>query len=836
MRKASVLLLSFLIFSAIVISGVMVKKIEITGNSILKDSEIRELLGIETRTDINRETLEASLESLNDSGYFKNVDFSFDEATGLLTIVVEEFPKAEVDITFIGPKIADKDTLLASGVTIEDGKPLDPTRIIYEIPRSVEGLTETLKSLGYPEEFFDIEWNTEPDKRDIMRGNVEDHIKIIFNIKPYYLWDVEIEAPFSKEVLEEIKNTTGLKTFKSYYEALWITKLFKKENSYVPRANDIASGLRSIFSTYYVNPEGPWGLEKLYQVLAFTYSNALKTARQVDLPDGVKGQAKVLTFSLKPVSYIARPMKVKTIFFTGNDHVSNLTLLDAAGIKEGDVIDSERIAKALQGIQEVYSKEGYPFTKLRVKINENLGSLTFEIIELKVGNIEVEFLGDRKTRDYLIQDKIVLKKGEVLSLKDYQNTYAFLNSTGYFDSVVINPIPDTEDTLNVKILLDEKAKNGKFMGGGGWQDGLALNIDVGFLNPYGYGQDISLKANVNLPVGGSNTTTSIDETTGATVTVTTLPAYDLSFSYMVPKIFASRWDVGLNMKLHSSKKNTEVATETTSETVEATVTDEREYRINLALTPTYNLSAAESIMVGAGFEYINIYTETATELKTATPTEGATSQVQETIFYGIYTSLSYRYSTRDDLLRPKNGTEFSAKLYARGILGNEPFGGAMLEFKKFIDLGPLPIVKGGNPVLGLRIRTDQLFPFNDAKEVFRSYLLSPGSYLRAKNGSLPIEGDVYGVTTASLQLRVPLIEIPGSMPLDLALFGDLVFYREGFELTDLIGNKLIWDAGTSLGINLPMIGLFRVGWGWNSIFGEDEDYYGTFFFGIGPVF
>jgi len=836
MRKVSVLLLGFLIFSVIVMSGVVVKKIEITGNTILKDSEIRELLGIKLRTEIDRETLEASLGSLTDSGYFKNVDYSFDEASGLLSITVEEFPGADVEITFVGPKIADKDTLLASGVTIEDGKPLNPTRIIYEIPRSVEGLTETLKSLGYPEAFFDIEWDTEPDKKDIMRGNVEDHIKIIFKIKPYYLWDVEIEAPLSERALEELKNTAKLKTCKSYYEAPGIIRLFMKESSYVPKASDIASAVRSIFSTYYVNPEGSWGLEKVYRALAFAYSNALKTAREVELPEGVEGQAKIITLSFKPASYIARPMEVKTIFFTGNEHVSSLTLLNAVGIKEEEVIDSEKIAKALQAIQEVYSKEGYPFTKQQVRIDENLGSLTFEITELKVGNINVEYVGEHKTRDYLIKDKIVLKKGEVLSLKDYQNTYAFLNSTGYFDSVVINPIPSDDETLDVKIVLDEKDKNGKIMGGGGWQDGLMLNLDVGFLNPFGYGQDISLKANVNFPVGGSKTTISTDETTGATITETSSPTYDLSFSYIVPKIFASNWDVGLSMKLRSTGKSTEEATETAPDTIEATIKEEREYRIDLALAPTYNLSAAEKIRTSAGFEYINIYTETATELRTATSTEVATSQTANT-FYGLYTSLSYSYSTRDDLLRPKNGTEFSARLYARGIFGNEPFAGVMFEFKKFIDLGPLPIAKGlGNPVLGFRARTDQLFPFNEYNKVFETYLLSPGTYLRVKNGGLVVGNDVYGVTAASLQLRVPLVEIRGSMPLDFVLFGDLVYYREGANIADLIGNKSIWDAGVSLEISLPMIGLFRVGWGWNSVYGESTDYSGTFFFGIGPVF
>jgi len=341
---------------------------------------------------------------------------------------------------------------------------------------------------------------------------------------------------------------------------------------------------------------------------------------------------------------------------------------------------------------------------------------------------------------------------------------------------------------------------------------------------------------VNFPVGGSKTTIRTDETTGATITETSSPTYDLSFSYIVPKIFASNWDVGLSMKLRSTGKSTEEATETAPDTVEATITEEREYRIDLALAPTYNLSAAEKIRTSAGFEYINIYTETATELRTATSTEVATSAEANT-FYGLYTSLSYSYSTRDDLLRPKNGTEFSARLYSRGIFGNEPFAGVMFEFKKFIDLGPLPIAKGlGNPVLGFRARTDQLFPFNEYNKVFETYLLSPGTYLRVKNGGLVVGNDVYGVTAASLQLRVPLVEIRGSMPLDFVLFGDLVYYREGANIADLIGNMSIWDAGVSLEISLPMIGLFRVGWGWNSVYGESTDYSGTFFFGIGPVF
>jgi outer membrane protein insertion porin family len=57
--------------------------------------------------------------------------------------------------------------------------------------------------------------------------------------------------------------------------------------------------------------------------------------------------------------------------------------------------------------------------------------------------------------------------------------------------VDIAPVPVGSDALDVKITLMETDKNNRIGGGGGWQNGLNLYLDLGLLNVWGYGQNIS---------------------------------------------------------------------------------------------------------------------------------------------------------------------------------------------------------------------------------------------------------------------------------------------------------------------------------------------------------
>ena len=569
--------------------------------------------------------------------------------------------------------------------------------------------------------------------------------------------------------------------------------------------------------------------------MSFTLSNSLNTISEVDLPEGEKGQAKAMTLSFKPVQYILEPIKVNAIFVEGNVNVPELLIVDSTGLEEDSTIKNEDVAKALENLYELYSERGYPFSKISVKIDEKQGFLTFVIKEMKVNEIEINFKGEHKTQEYLVWKNISFNEGEILSLKKFRNTYSFLNASGYYDSVSMNPIPTDNDEINVIIELDEKEKNGKIMGGGGWSDGISLNLDVGFVNPFGYGQDFSTKINALIPLNISKKVSFTDE---GTKTTFNLPTYDVNFSYNIPMISGSNWDLGTNASYQHNAEKTILATQTESK--QSTITEEStRSNIKVSISPAYRFSPASRFKATAGYEYISEVTKIST-ITNGEPSSSGTPTNKN--FNGLFVRTNYLYSTKDDLMRPTQGNEFSLSLYSHGLFSSgsnfSSFIGGSIEYKQFIKLGSKPLLLGDDaPVFGARLKMEQLYPFEEPS-IYGSYKLVPDIYTRVKYQE--VTGvKAHGITTGSVQLRLPVWS--KTIPADITLFGDIVFYRETRDISDLIGIDYLFDAGISLDFNVPMLGLIRVGWGYNSLYHNlktesGEPYWGTFFFGMGPVF
>ncbi|AKI96492.1 BamA/OMP85 family outer membrane protein [Kosmotoga pacifica] len=823
-KKIFLVLLIALSLTVVFAGPVTVRKISIDGNEKLSRGEILEMLSIPLRTQIEQESLEASVSALKDSGYFEAVSFSFDESSGLLSVTVKEYPPVIASFSYFGPKLINVDTLEASGLSFKNGYPMKPYNLIYEIPRTKEKLAALFEERGYFEPFYEIEWETSPEKSKILSEEVDGPIEVHFIVKTYYLWDIELQGDFSEEVISILKDRLKLKTLKSYYDKQPIARLLLKKKDYTPKKEDIINAVKNLYSSYILNKEGPWDQRGVYQLMVLTLNNAFQNIKTAEVPSGVE-PSKVITFYLKPADYIENPMELKSIFIEGNENLSELQILTTSGLKEGETVTNEKIALAVDSVYKLFSESGYLFTSITTSVDAEKGFLKFGIHEPKVRDIRIEFVDNQKTREYLIWDKIVIQKGKTLNLKDYRNTYAFLNATNYFESVVINPVPIDKDTLDVVITLDEKEKNGKFMGGGGWQNGLNLNLDVGILNPFGYGQDIATKLTVSIPIKGDKKV-EFDETLGATTTTTSSPTYNITLNYTLPKVGGSNWDLQTSAAFNYYGK-----TEITEEDATVTTTSSRYTEISFAFSPKYRISAASKFGFSTGFEFISKESIVATE------STSPSSETENTGFDGLYLSANYDFSTRDDLLRPNSGSEFSFAVYMRGLLGsfNQEFLGLRAGYKKFIRLGETDefAQSNTNPVIGLRLSIEQLLPLNNG--VYEKYLLSPDFFIRVKTSSL-LGQHSYGVTAGSLQLRFPLSN--GSVPVDLTAFVDAVFYRNDPTSWDIIGMDNVIDFGLSLDLSIPMIGVIRVGYGYNSyLFSETtEPYWGTFFFGFGPAF
>ncbi len=206
-------------------------------------------------------------------------------------------------------------------------------------------------------------------------------------------------------------------------------------------------------------------------------------------------------------------------------------------------------------------------------------------------------------------------------------------------------------------------------------------------------------------------------TEGATETTTRRPAFDATVGYSIPKIGGSRLDLDTAFRLKFTGFTTTIDS---TDTIVTKASQDTEFMFSF--TPSYKLSPGQKIGFTAGYEYIMSESKVSTETKPATGDDTGSGSES---FDGLFTGISYQLSTRDDILRPTMGSEYLAGLTARGILGKDDklFLSGYAEYKNFMSIG--------DPVLGFRIRTQQLFPLS-SNGVFRNYLFSPDSLIRVR--------------------------------------------------------------------------------------------------------
>lgn len=815
-------IIALVLTSAFAAATMIPTRITILDNRVISDNEVLGMLNIQRGKEISDSEIRDALERVKSSGYFSDVYYSFDESSNLLSIQVKEYPVVDVVVEFDGPKIVEE-SVLESVSVIKSGKPMNPSRLMYDIPLTLEAIEAELSGNGYIEPFVKVDWETDKSRSDIFSGNISDRVKVTFKVKVSFLWEITIDAPISDDAKSYLASKLQINYLKNYYDTSILIRWINSKKKYVPKIEDINTVVQTIYSTYYANRNGHWGLDDFtYQAMIVTLNNALKSVRQVTLPEEVKeSSALSMSITFTPVEYVKSDFSLRSVFVEGNVNLQKGEILRETGLIEGQKVDNEVATKAIQAVQDLYSDSGYPFMRIEPAIDEKIGFFSLKITEPLVRDVTVEFDGPKKTQDYLISEKIVIGKNKVLSLDELRNTYAFLNNTGYFSKVDIVPVPVGTDALDVNITLRETDKNNKIGGGGGWQNGLNLYLDLGLLNVWGYGQNISTTLSVTLPMPNNK---EIVITNGATETTTRRPAFDATIGYSIPKIAGSRLDLDTAFKLKFTGFNTTV--DSTDTLVEKS---SQETEFMFSLTPIYNISPGQKVGFTAGYEYLMSESQVSTATKASTGTE--TGRLSES-FDGLFTGLSYELTTRDDLMRPTMGSEYLAGLNVRGIFGkeNKLFVSGYVEYRNFMSIG--------DPVLGFRIRTQQLFPLSP-QGVFRSYLLSPDTFIRVR-GSQSIGQNAYGVTVGSAQLRYPLTPEASSIPVDVVGFGDLLFYRNTSG-GDVIGGNFLADFGLCLDISIPMIGLVRLGYGYNTYLADQSSttgkpYYGTPFFGFGPAF
>jgi outer membrane protein insertion porin family len=183
---------------------------------------------------------------------------------------------------------------------------------------------------------------------------------------------------------------------------------------------------------------------------------------------------------------------VSGILIKGNSALSDEELQAAFKGQTGLPQNVNQLNKAIETVQQLYSDKGYVLARVSSIQDDPDGTINLDI---KEGEIEkISFVGNRKTRDYVLKRMLVTKPGEAYNEKMLGEDLRRVFSSQAFDDVrrVITVSPNDPDKYNLVIEVDEK-RTGAISLGGGFDTGTGLFGTVGYSDPnfLGRGQNFN---------------------------------------------------------------------------------------------------------------------------------------------------------------------------------------------------------------------------------------------------------------------------------------------------------------------------------------------------------
>ncbi|ABR30777.1 hypothetical protein SU69_04675 [Thermosipho melanesiensis] len=710
--------------------GAILEKVTINGLNLLKENDLEFAYASYLGKDINDYAIADIIRNLKGTGYFSSVEWSKIESEKGIELVIDvlENKKVEkVNLEINGVELVSKDTLNAS-ITLLEGKPFS----FMKFRESILNISKIYEDEGY---IVSNVFSKNKDQGFIYVTGTIDATEVTFKVIEYALYSVEFsgEVEGLEEILSKIKKDANLKEYKDYLEKNWFLRLFDNEKSYYPKMADLQRIFQEFGKYVYFSP---------YSNIQILDVNGEKPSKKLSI---VIVQNKLLK-DQKDQKFI------KGVEVLGN------TLNDFSDVTLSGTVTNLDLLNTLQKVKSWYDEKNY-IVSVKPEIRDE--EFLIHVTEYKFGDVEIE--GLEQTKPYTFDDLISIKPGGYANRDELRNTYVEIYKTQFFDGIDFDITPAATDVLDVKLKLEEKVKKFNFIGGGTWgppgegkpwYEGLAGQLQLKTVNPFGLGQSIGL----SLFLGVSNKS--------------------VSFNYSIRKPFAMPVIFGGSL-------NYSYITEASTLTDDATVTNNFGFDITLSSLKINN----NSFTFGFGMDYKMIYFNTEEE------------------YLGGNVLAGYTFETLDDLVIPTEGWYFGliGQKYFK-ILGNAPVAD---KFQEELSLH----IPFGDFTLASRFFASQLFQYEGTK--IHNYL----SGLNSLRGAT-LEGNM----TFLMNNDIRYVDKNSNYPFYIAGFGDFAFVGDEYTF-----DMLKWSVGVELGLNLPFLGLIRVG----------EAYYENnwnFFFLMGKTF
>lgn len=197
--------------------------------------------------------------------------------------------------------------------------------------------------------------------------------------------------------------------------------------------------------------------------------------------------------------------RIGDVTWTGNTLFSNEELSHAFGFSRGEIFNQEKYDKNMQEqVNAMYYDRGYIFAQIvpiEKPVSKDTLNLEFIVTEGNQVYIEkVEIRNNTKTKEKVIRRDVVAFPGEKFSREALIRSQRNLMVLNYFENVIPDVQPISQDKVNVIMTVTEKPTDTANLSMGySAQDGLIGSAGVAFNNFLGNGQIVSL----NLQLGGA---------------------------------------------------------------------------------------------------------------------------------------------------------------------------------------------------------------------------------------------------------------------------------------------------------------------------------------------
>jgi len=423
------------------VQKVKITAVKVEGNERLSAEDIIRSSRLYVGREIDMEDIQKSLKTLWKLNRFGNLEVYVDEETDegvSLRIVVEELPIL-AEVKFNGNK-------KLSNTTLKDAIGLIPGQIIsdYDVFLAEKKIREEYHDRHY----HDVEISTELVKGDLKFSRI-----LVFTIKEH-----------KKMKIKEI-NFSGNEEF-SDYRLLRQFKSTKPWHIYLPWRGKFDE-------TKYDEDKGK--LKSFYRRKGFRDFRILKD--EVAPREDHKGLAINLDLYEGPKYYF------RNITWEGNIIHSDEELSARLDIYKGDVYNEEQFQTALsERVNPLYMDEGYFYFQLTPEITpigEDSLDVHFLITENQIVKIrKILISGNDRTHENVIRRELRVVPGEIFNRKKLLDSYRDIIMLDYFETVVPNVLPVSEDQIDITIDVKEKSadranfslsynKTYGFTGGGG---------------------------------------------------------------------------------------------------------------------------------------------------------------------------------------------------------------------------------------------------------------------------------------------------------------------------------------------------------------------------------